>query len=151
MGRAAYVERSDTHAVGLAEGVFHRRQTGTNQVVIARSSGMKVLFIYQNFPGQFRHIAARLAKQLGVQVLAIGREQATGLPGIRLLRYKPHSRASRHTRSYARSFEDGVLHGQPVLRLLLDLEAKGYRPDVLGAHPGWGETLRLLECRWLCP
>jgi hypothetical protein len=48
-------------------------------------------------------------------------------------------------------FEDGVLHGQQVLRLLLDLEAKGYRPDVLGAHPGWGETLRLLECRWLCP
>jgi hypothetical protein len=45
---------------------------------------MQVLFIHQNFPGQFRHIAAHLAKQPGVQVLAIGREQAPGLPGVRL-------------------------------------------------------------------
>lgn len=40
-----------------------------------------------------------------------------------------------------RSFEDAVLHGQQVLRLLLDLKRKGYRPDVIVAHPGWGETL----------
>lgn len=102
---------------------------------------MQVLFIHQNFPGQFRHIAAHLAKQSDVQVLAIGREQAPGLPGIRLLRYKPHRAASTHTHPYARSFEDGVLHGQQVLRMLLDLKAKGYRPDVIVAHPGWGETL----------
>ncbi|WP_405118285.1 glycosyltransferase family 4 protein [Pseudomonas leptonychotis] len=106
---------------------------------------MKVLFIHQNFPGQFRHIAAHLAKQPDVQVLAIGREQAPGLPGVRLLRYKPHRTASPHTHPYARSFEDGVLHGQQVLRLLLDLKAKGYRPDVIVAHPGWGETLYAKE------
>lgn len=106
---------------------------------------MKVLFIHQNFPGQFRHIAAYLAKQPDVQVLAIGREQAQGLPGIRLLRYKPHRAASRHTHPYARTFEDGVLHGQQVLRLLLNLKAKGYRPDVIVAHPGWGETLYAKE------
>lgn len=106
---------------------------------------MKVLFIHQNFPGQFRHIAAHLAKQPDVQVLAIGREQAPGLPGVRMLRYKPHRTASPHTHPYARSFEDGVLHGQQVLRLLLDLKAKGYRPDVIVAHPGWGETLYAKE------
>jgi glycosyltransferase involved in cell wall biosynthesis len=106
---------------------------------------MKVLFIHQNFPGQFRHIAAHLVKQPDVQVLAIGREQAPGLPGVRLLRYKPHRTASPHTHPYARSFEDGVLHGQQVLRLLLDLKAKGYRPDVIVAHPGWGETLYAKE------
>lgn len=106
---------------------------------------MKVLFIHQNFPGQFRHIAAHLSKQPDVQVLAIGREQAPGLQGVRMLRYKPHRTASAHTHPYARSFEDGVLHGQQVLRLLLDLKAKGYRPDVIVAHPGWGETLYAKE------
>lgn len=106
---------------------------------------MKVLFIHQNFPGQFRHIAAHLSKQPDVQVLAIGREQAPGLQGVRMLRYKPHRTASAHTHPYARSFEDGVLHGQQVLRLLLDLKAKGYRPDVIIAHPGWGETLYAKE------
>ncbi|QLH66023.1 glycosyltransferase family 4 protein [Aeromonas veronii] len=106
---------------------------------------MKMLFIHQNFPGQFRHIAAHLAKLPDVQVLAIGREQAPGLPSVRMLRYKPHRTASAHTHPYERSFEDGVLHGQQVLRVLLDLKAKGYRPDVIVAHPGWGETLYAKE------
>lgn len=102
---------------------------------------MNVLFIHQNFPGQFRHIAAHLARQPGVNVRAIGREHAPGLPGIHLHRYRPHRQASKETHPYARTFEEGVLHGQQVLRLLLDLKAKGYRPDVIVAHPGWGETL----------
>ncbi|MGA6106716.1 glycosyltransferase family 4 protein [Pseudomonas solani] len=106
---------------------------------------MRVLFIHQNFPGQFRHLAAHLAKRDGVEVLGIGREQAPGLPGVRLLRYKPHRKASAQTHPYVRTFEDGVLHGQQVLRLLLDLKGKGYRPDVVVAHPGWGESLYVKE------
>ncbi|BCG22753.1 glycosyl transferase family 1 [Pseudomonas tohonis] len=106
---------------------------------------MRVLFIHQNFPGQFRHLAAHLAKRDDVEVLAIGREQAPGLPGVRLLRYKPHRKASAQTHPYVRTFEDGVLHGQQVLRLLLDLKGKGYRPDVVVAHPGWGESLYVKE------
>ena len=106
---------------------------------------MRVLFIHQNFPGQFRHLAAHLAKREDVEVLAIGREQAPGLPGVRLLRYKPHRKASAQTHPYVRTFEDGVLHGQQVLRLLLDLKGKGYRPDVVVAHPGWGESLYVKE------
>jgi len=102
---------------------------------------MKVLFIHQNFPGQFRHIAAHLARQPGCQVLAIGRDSAPGLPGVELLRYHPHRAASPQTHPYARSFEDAVLHGQQVLRLLLELKSRGYRPDAIVAHPGWGETL----------
>lgn len=102
---------------------------------------MRVLFVHQNFPGQFRHIAAHLAQQPGLDVLAIGRDTAPGLPGVRLLRYKPHRVANAETHPYVRSFEDAVLHGQEVARLLLGLKQKGYRPDVIVAHPGWGETL----------
>lgn len=102
---------------------------------------MRVLFIHQNFPGQFRHIATHLVSQPGYEVLAIGRDTAPGLAGVKLLRYKPHRAPSQQTHPYARTFEDAVLHGQQVLRLLLDLKAKGYRPDVIVAHPGWGETL----------
>ena len=91
---------------------------------------MKVLFIHQNFPGQFKPIAQHLAQQPGVEVLSIGRDSAPGLPGVRLLRYKPHRAASAGTHPYARTFEDAVLHGQEVLRLLLDLKRKGYRPPI---------------------
>ncbi|WP_090899523.1 glycosyltransferase family 4 protein [Azotobacter beijerinckii] len=106
---------------------------------------MKVLFIHQSFPGQFRHIAVHLARQPGVNVLAIGREQAPSLPGVRLLRYKPHRTASLHTHPYAHTLEEGALHGQQVLRLLLDLKGRGYRPDVVVAHPSWGESLYVKE------
>ncbi|WP_231408752.1 glycosyltransferase family 4 protein [Ralstonia solanacearum] len=100
-----------------------------------------MLFIHQNFPGQFRHIAADLAQSPGWRVLAIGRDTAPGLPGVQLIRYRPHRTVRAETHHYLRSYEDGVLHGQAVLRILLDLKAKGYRPDIIVAHPGWGESL----------
>ncbi|MCL1825709.1 MAG: glycosyltransferase family 4 protein [Betaproteobacteria bacterium] len=102
---------------------------------------MKVLLIHQNSPGQLRHLALHLVHRPGVEVLAIGRETAPGMEGVRLLRYRPHRAPSKETHPYVRSFEDAVLHGQQVLRMLLELKSQGYRPDVVVAHPGWGETL----------
>lgn len=101
----------------------------------------KVLFIHQNFPGQFRHIAKHMAAQQEYDVRAIGRDKAPGLRGVPIHRYKPHREAAAQTHPYARTFEQAVLHGQQVLRTLLEWRAKGYRPDVIIAHPGWGETL----------
>jgi glycosyltransferase involved in cell wall biosynthesis len=102
---------------------------------------MRALFIHQNSPGQLRHLAAYLARRPGVEVLAIGRETAPGMEGIRLLRYRPHREPGKEIHPYVHSFENAVLHGQQVLRILLDLRGQGYRPDVVIAHPGWGETL----------
>ncbi len=50
-------------------------------------------------------------------------------------------KASSKTHPYAQTFEEAVLNGQQVLRLLLKLQQDGYEPDVVVAHPGWGETL----------
>lgn len=102
---------------------------------------MRVLFIHQNFPGQFRHLIAHVAQQPGIEALGIGRETAPGMEGARMVRYRPHRMPAQETHPYVRSFEDAVLHGQQVLRILLDLKSKGYRPDAVVAHPGWGETL----------
>jgi hypothetical protein len=42
---------------------------------------------------------------------------------------------------YQRRMEDAVLHRQAVARILLQLKEKGWCPDAILAHPGWGETL----------
>lgn len=102
---------------------------------------MRILFIHQNFPGQFRHAAAEWSNRPGWQVLAIGRDTAPGLPGVRLLRYKPHRAPHKTQHPYMRTMEDAVLHGQAVARVLERLKAGGYTPDAIVAHPGWGETL----------
>lgn len=102
---------------------------------------MRVLFIHQNFPGQFRHIARHLAAQAEFDVKAIGLQSAPGLPGIPFIRYRPHRDHAAGIHPYTRPLEAGVLHGQAVARLLLRLRAQDWQPDVVVAHPGWGESL----------
>jgi len=105
---------------------------------------MRLLLIHQNFPGQFKHMAAEWARRPGWDVIAIGRDTAPGLPQVpelKLLRYKPHRPIRKDQHHYLRRMEDAVLHGQAVARILLNLKKKGWRPDAILAHPGWGETL----------
>lgn len=106
---------------------------------------MRVLIIHQNFPGQFRHVATAWSQRKGWEVIGIGREGAPGLPGIRMLRYRLSRGPLRQQHPYLRQMEGAVLHGQAVTRLLLDLRRRGFVPDVVLAHPGWGETLYLKD------
>jgi glycosyltransferase involved in cell wall biosynthesis len=100
---------------------------------------MNVLILHQNFPAQFRHIAQRLAAT-GHKVLGLGSASAPGLNSIKMLRYdiknppKPSNR-------YMATPLGGALHGEVVAKILLEFKKKGYTPDVILAHPGWGEAL----------
>lgn len=97
-----------------------------------------------DLPGQFKHMTAEWAATPGWDVIGIGRNTAPGYPnnpGFKLIRYKPHRAAGKNQHPYLRRMEDAVLHGQAVARILLQLKAKGWQPDAILAHPGWGETL----------
>lgn len=103
---------------------------------------MRVLVIHQNFPGQFAHLVRTWAQRPGWQVRALGRDTAPGLPGFAgLHRYRlarePHARQH----PYLRQMETATLHGQATARAMLRLKHGGFVPDVIVAHPGWGETL----------
>jgi glycosyltransferase involved in cell wall biosynthesis len=102
---------------------------------------MRILFIHQNFPGQFRHAARAWSQRAGWQVLAIARDSAPGLGGVNCLRYRPHRAPHDRQHPYLRSMEDAVLHGQAVARVLQQIKAGGFTPAAIVAHPGWGETL----------
>lgn len=53
---------------------------------------MKLLVIHQNFPGQFCHVVlAALARR--DQVVAIGRDTAPGVAGVKIYRYRAVGRA----------------------------------------------------------
>ena len=102
---------------------------------------MRILFIHQNFPGQFLRIAQSWAQQPGWEVLGLGRRTAPGMDGVRWLPYDLHRATGKDQHPYLRQMEGAVLHGQAVARVLLKLKAQGFVPDVIMAHPGWGETL----------
>ena len=105
----------------------------------------RILIIHQNFPGQFRHIAQHLATRPDVEVIGLGRDTAPGLPAFPWFKYKLHRTPKPETHPYLRQMEAAVLHGQAVARALAALKRKGFVPDVILAHPGWGETLYAKE------
>lgn len=102
---------------------------------------MKVLFIHQNMPGQFKHLAPQLAADPRNEVVFITKRKGFELPGIRRIEYQPARFARPSTHHYLRLFENSVLHGQQVVRACVGLRAEGWRPDLVVAHPGWGESL----------
>lgn len=106
---------------------------------------MKVLFVHQNFPGQFLHLAPELAKR-GHDCLALTDASNTRASAIPVARYKHDAvavdpGATRLGRNYTTMSDRGVT----VARAALALRAKGYVPDVIFGHSGWGETLFLKE------
>lgn len=107
--------------------------------------GHNYLFIHQNFPGQFRHIAARLAQLPGNRVVSIGQPQSVAIKGVSHITYKPKRLPAKSTHRYLIGMESAVLAGQAVAEVLLGLKQKGFTPDVVVAHPGWGEGLYLQD------
>ncbi|ARS28027.1 glycosyl transferase family 1 [Sphingomonas sp. KC8] len=102
---------------------------------------MNILFIHQNMPGQFKHLAPMLAAQPGNRVVFLTQTVRRSLPGVEPATY-PAPRASNGAgHHYLRRFEDAVRHGQQAARAIQQLARSGFRPDLVIAHPGWGEAL----------
>jgi glycosyltransferase involved in cell wall biosynthesis len=104
---------------------------------------MNVLFVHNNFPAQFRNIATVLARETDVKIAAIGSATARSLPSVKLLRYALEDADVSHTHPFARRFDLECRRAEQVLYGLSGLSASGFVPDVILAHPGWGETLPL--------
>jgi len=104
---------------------------------------MNILILHQNFPGQFRHIAKHLAAN-GHAVLGVGAQQAAGLPGIRLIRYVIKN-APAPKQKYLGTLNAAGIRGEAVAKLMLEMKRQGYAPQVILAHPGWGEALYAKE------
>ncbi|MBW4562279.1 MAG: glycosyltransferase [Mojavia pulchra JT2-VF2] len=102
---------------------------------------MRILFLHPNFPAQFRHVAAALAKDRHNQVFFGTTRQDGKLPGVNRVVYSPKREARPETHHYVRPLENAVLQGQGVYRLAEQLKARGFVPDVVYGHSGWGPTL----------
>jgi glycosyltransferase involved in cell wall biosynthesis len=106
---------------------------------------LRVLFIHQNFPGQFLHLAAAL-KRRGDRVVAIGGPTARSLEGVELHRYvlKPPSDPP-VGHPWASDFQIKVIRAEAVARSLQKLVEDGLQPDLVVGHPGWGELLAVKD------
>jgi len=102
---------------------------------------MKVLFLHNNFPAQYRHVAAALAADKQNQVVYGTMNKDGALPGVTKALFKPSRGPKEETHHYIRGLESAVLHGQAVWRMGNELKKRGFVPDIVCGHSGWGPTL----------
>lgn len=108
---------------------------------------LRILFIHQNFPGQFKLLSAALAAKGRHEIICLGDSsnlRITNQPiGMAVYGYRSRESQQSETHHYLLSTEQAVRRGQDVVRACQSLLSKGFEPDLIIGHPGWGEMLFL--------
>lgn len=99
--------------------------------------------MHQNFPGQYKHLAPALSRK-GHRVVAIGIGDRK-IEGVEYFYYRPKRGTSDKTHPWVTDFEAKVIRGEACALACNQVKARGFIPDVICAHPGWGEALLLRE------
>lgn len=107
---------------------------------------MNILFIHQNFPGQFKFLAPALAQQgHAVVAMTMQKIEARQWLGVKLVPYGATRGTTPNVHPWVSDFETKAIRGEACFRAALKLKAQGFSPDVVVAHHGWGESLFLKE------
>ena len=67
------------------------------------------------------------------------------MPGVSIFRYGFQRGFTQGIHPLAAEFETKVMFGEAVGRAAMALKEKGFVPDIICGHPGWGETLYLKD------
>jgi Glycosyl transferase family 4 group len=111
---------------------------------------MRLLFVHQNFPGQYRHLASSFARNRGHSVVAIGEARDPDDMGdedaaIRFVPYAAPTLPPAPVHRYLRGTEIAVRRAEQVRDAAAGLKRQGFVPDIICAHTGWGEALLLKD------
>jgi glycosyltransferase involved in cell wall biosynthesis len=106
-------------------------------------SGLDVLFVHNNFPAQFRNLAAHLSRQPNVRVRAIASQGSGSVPGVSVQRYGFMPGESAAVHCFARRFDSECRRAEQVMYAANALKVQGFDPSLIYVHPGWGESLPL--------
>jgi hypothetical protein len=102
---------------------------------------VNILFIHQNFPGQFIHLAANFAQVQKNKVVALTIDQHPVPPGVIVRPYTLLREPVERTHFLLRDQEAKILRAEACAAAALQLKREGFTPDIIVAHPGWGEAL----------
>jgi glycosyltransferase involved in cell wall biosynthesis len=99
------------------------------------------LFIHQNFPAQYRHVVRHLTSQPGNQVYFITQPNDNSMTGVYKVIYPPDQRGPINCHAYSAEIDRAIYIGATVADVCRQLRDRGFRPDLIVGHSGWGETL----------
>ena len=107
---------------------------------------MNILFIHQNFPGQFKFLAPALVQQgHAVVAMTMQKTEVKQWQGVKLETYSASRGSTPNVHPWVSDFETKIIRAEACFRSALEMKTKGYTPDLIIAHPGWGESLFLKD------
>jgi len=106
---------------------------------------MNLLFLHQNFPGQYRHLASHFARASGHKVCFVTQANDNRIERVRRVVYEPDKRRLGGCHALTVPIDTAVRTGAAVADACRKLNEEGFRPDLAIGHAGWGETLFLKD------
>ncbi len=107
---------------------------------------MKILFIHQNFPGQYKHLAPMLAARgHDCTALTLKVTKPTNWQGVRVLPYALPNRTGQNLHPWLVDLDTKVTRAEACFKAARTLRDTGFTPDLILAHPGWGEAMFLKD------
>lgn len=106
---------------------------------------MKILIVHQGFPGQFVHLAKKLVDR-GDTVYSLASSKKKGCdPRIQQYSYTIGRGNTKDVHPFILETESKVIRGEAAAQAAIKLKNAGFLPDLIIAHPGWGESLFLRD------
>ena len=108
-----------------------------------KKSKNKILFVHQNFPGQYKHIAQELVNT-GYEVHTLS---ITKYNDIKMTNhhYSLAANSTENINRWAIEFESKMIRAGSAASKAIKIKEEGFYPDLIIGHPGWGETFFLKE------
>ena len=104
---------------------------------------MQIVFIHQGFPGQYSHIINYLANNSDYSIVGLGlASRPASLPAsVKYYQYRLTRGTSKDIYPLSQEFEAKTIRAFACASKLSELKDQGLSPNIICAHPGWGESL----------
>ncbi|MBQ0804856.1 MAG: glycosyltransferase family 4 protein [Sulfitobacter sp.] len=102
---------------------------------------MKIMFVHQNMPGQYRELVQWLADTGEHQIYFLTqRQKPPSFKGVETRIYKTHHKPAKDAYGLSKNWEESAGNGLGAARAARRIEkTEGFKPDIVIGHVGWGE------------
>lgn len=102
---------------------------------------MNIVCLHHSFPGQFKNLLLTLPQHSQCKLTFLTERGPKDQRGIQILNYSIDKGDSSRDEPPTSTLTAGGRRGLAVADALYRLKAQGNQPDLILAHPGWGEQL----------
>lgn len=109
---------------------------------------MKILFVHQNFPGQFKHVFPILVAEPANEIVVFTMNdfsEGEFAGRVRVIKYLPARGNAKQTHPWLQDIETKTIRAEAAFGAAMQLKSAGFFPDLIVGHPGWGECLCLKD------